>query len=62
MTAQLGHDATFPETFLWGTATSSYQIEGAAAADGRGPGIWDRFVPTFAVAGSVCFAYPVQLP
>ena len=43
MTAQLGHDATFPESFLWGTASSSYQIEGAASADGRGPGIWDRF-------------------
>ncbi|GAA1266135.1 GH1 family beta-glucosidase [Sphaerisporangium rubeum] len=29
--------------FLWGTATASYQIEGAVTADGRGPSIWDTF-------------------
>jgi beta-glucosidase len=33
----------FPPGFLWGTATASYQIEGAATADGRGPSIWDTF-------------------
>ncbi len=33
----------FPHDFVWGTATSSYQIEGAAKADGRGPSIWDVF-------------------
>ena len=32
-----------PGAFLWGAATSAYQIEGAAEADGRGPSIWDRF-------------------
>jgi len=37
---------TFPEGFLWGTATASYQIEGAAAEDGRTPSIWDTFSHT----------------
>ena len=34
---------TFPKDFVWGTATSSYHIEGAAAIDGKGPSIWDAF-------------------
>ncbi len=36
----------FPDGFTWGASTAAYQIEGAAAADGRGLSVWDTFSHT----------------
>jgi beta-glucosidase len=41
-----GDARKFPEGFLWGSATASYQVEGAVHEDGRGPSIWDTFSHT----------------
>jgi beta-glucosidase len=42
MSAQIA----FPKDFLWGSATASYQVEGAWNIDGRGESIWDRYSHT----------------
>jgi len=36
----------FPDGFLWGAATSAYQVEGSPLADGAGPRIWQRYAHT----------------
>jgi beta-glucosidase len=38
--------SSFPVDFVWGAATASYQIEGAAHEDARGESVWDRFCAT----------------
>lgn len=40
------HLPELPPHFIWGASTAAYQIEGAAAEDGRGPSIWDEFTHT----------------
>ena len=42
----MDHDENFPQHFLWGAATSAYQIEGSPLGDGAGPSIWHRFAHT----------------
>ena len=39
-------DIQFPKNFLWGVATSSYQIEGAHIKNDKGKSIWDTFAHT----------------
>jgi len=41
-----GGERSFPAGFVWGSATASYQVEGAVKEGGRGPSIWDTFSHT----------------
>lgn len=68
--ATLVRRSDFPTHFRWGCSTSSYQIEGAVAEDGRGESIWDRFCATRgnirdgssgAVACDHCHRWPQDL-
>jgi beta-glucosidase len=41
--AALSVSQSFPTDFVWGSATASYQVEGAVHEDGRGQSIWDTY-------------------
>src|SRR5262249_24796461 len=41
--AQFGGKMGFPQGFVWGAAAASFQIEGGAHEDGKGPSVWDMF-------------------
>nr|APR63783.1 hydroxyisourate hydrolase family protein [Populus tomentosa] len=41
--------ASFPKGFVFGTASSAFQYEGAVKEDGRGPSVWDKFSHTFVI-------------
>jgi beta-glucosidase len=45
-TASMSSGPAFPDGFLWGAATSAYQVEGSPLADGAGASIWHRFSHT----------------
>ncbi|PON51685.1 Glycoside hydrolase [Trema orientale] len=52
---------SFPPGFIFGTASSSYQYEGAAKEDGRGPSIWDTYTHRYPGFSCFFFFFPFNL-
>ena len=42
---------SFPESFVWGSATAAFQVEGSADTDGRAPSIWDDYLKVHGYRG-----------
>jgi beta-glucosidase/6-phospho-beta-glucosidase/beta-galactosidase len=57
------YTGTFPDGFIWGLGTASYQVEGAYNEDGRGASIWDTFTGanTVGMVGSQCDEMPCPI-
>lgn len=57
------YSGKFPDGFIWGLGTASYQVEGAYNEDGRGASIWDTFTGanTLGMPGNVCQGMPCPI-